>query len=188
MSALSGRRPVATVLAVCVFGLLVASGASSAKSHGARAVVSSARGARAVSGEPWTDASQPALARANELLAALDTDQKIQLALGNFAALSSFGVPTVNADDGPDGLRNPGTTAMPSGQALAATFDRALAFAYGSVVGSEARGEGLTSGSAQRWTSTAPRWPAGSQRPRGRILSWLATRQRRSWPAPRVRT
>ena len=124
MSALPGRRAVATVLAVCVFGLLGASGASSAKSHGARAVVSSARGARAVSGEPWTDPSQPALARANELLAALDTDQKIQLALGNFAALSSFGVPTVNADDGPDGLRNPGTTAMPSGQALAATFDR----------------------------------------------------------------
>jgi beta-glucosidase len=143
MSALPGRRAVATVLAVCVFGLLGVSGASSAKSHGARAVVSSARGARAVAGEPWTDPSQPALARANELLAALDTDQKIQLALGNFAALSSFGVPNVNADDGPDGLRNPGTTAMPSGQALAATFDRALAFAYGSVVGSEARGEGF---------------------------------------------
>lgn len=62
-----------------------------------------------------------------ELLAALSTDQKIQLALGNFAALASFGVPGLNADDGPDGIRNPGTTAMPSGQALAATFDRALA-------------------------------------------------------------
>ena len=52
-------------------------------------------------------------------------------------------MPALSADDGPDGLRNPGTTAMPSGQALAATFDRALAYAYGQVVGSEARGEGF---------------------------------------------
>jgi beta-glucosidase len=61
--------------------------------------------------------------------------------LGNFAALASFGVPELYADDEPDGLRNPGTTAMPSGQALAATFDRALAQAYGQVVGSEARSQ-----------------------------------------------
>jgi beta-glucosidase-like glycosyl hydrolase len=58
------------------------------------------------------------------------------MALGNFAALASFGVPELNADDGPNGLRNPGTTAMPAGQALAATLDRALALAYGKVVGS----------------------------------------------------
>ena len=54
-----------------------------------------------------------------------------------------MGIPALSADDGPDGLRNPGTTAMPSGQALAASFDRALARAYGEVVGSEARGEGF---------------------------------------------
>ena len=95
------------------------------------------------SGQPWKNPSQPPEKRANELLAALSTDQKIQLALGNFAALASFGVPELKADDGPDGLRNPGTTAMPSGQALAAAFDRALAPAYGQVVGSEARGEGF---------------------------------------------
>jgi beta-glucosidase len=96
-----------------------------------------------VSGQPWGDPGQPPQVRASELLAALTTDQKVQLALGNFAALASFGVPALNADDGPDGLRNPGTTAMPSGQALAATFDQALAHAYGQVVGSEARGEGF---------------------------------------------
>ena len=86
---------------------------------------------------------QPPGVRANELLAALNTDQKIQLALGNFAALESFGVPVLKADDGPDGLRNPGTTALPSGQALAATFDSSLASAYGRVAGSEARGDHL---------------------------------------------
>ena len=51
----------------------------------------------------------------------------------------------LRTDDGPDGLRNPGTTALPSGQALASTFNRALARAYGEVVGSEARGEGFNS-------------------------------------------
>ena len=97
----------------------------------------------ASAGQPWQDPSQPSAVRANELLAALTTDQKIDLALGNFAPLQSLGIPALSSDDGPDGLRNPGTTAMPSGQALAATFDRALARAYGTVVGSEARGEGF---------------------------------------------
>ena len=93
--------------------------------------------------QPWQDTSQPAMQRADELLAAMTTDQKIDLVLGNFAPLSSLGIPALSSDDGPDGLRNPGTTAMPSGQALASTFNRELARAYGEVVGSEARGEGF---------------------------------------------
>ena len=99
---------------------------------------------------PWDNPNQPPLTRANELLSALSPDQRIQLALGNFADLSSFGVPTLTFDDGPDGVRNPGTTAMPSGQSIAATFDRQLAYAYGQVVGSEARGEGFS-----EWTGPA---------------------------------
>ena len=77
----------------------------------------------ASAGEPWQDPSQPPSVRADELLSALTTDQKIDLALGNFAPLQNLGIPALSSDDGPDGLRNPGTTAMPSGQALAATFD-----------------------------------------------------------------
>ena len=133
MFTLVRRRKFASALAVSVLALLVAAGGSPA----------SAQARSSVSGQPWRNPDQPPGVRANELLAALSTDQKIQLALGNFAALASFGVPELKADDGPDGLRNPGTTAMPSGQALAATFDRALASAYGQVVGSEARGEGF---------------------------------------------
>jgi beta-glucosidase len=153
MSAFPRRRAVATALAVSVIGLLIATSASAKPPREDRGAVPSPsrppsrhRHAHVVAGQPRTDPGQPALARANELLAALTTDQKIQLALGNFADLSSFGVPTLTFDDGPDGIRNPGTTAMPSGQAIAATFDRALAFAYGSVVGAEARGEGSASG------------------------------------------
>ncbi len=127
MFALRRRRVAAATLTVAVLSLLIASGSSSADS-----------------GQPWRNPSQPALVRANELLAAMTTDQKIDLALGNFAPLQSLGIPALSSDDGPDGLRNPGTTAMPSGQALAASsFNRALARAYGEVVGSEARGEGF---------------------------------------------
>jgi beta-glucosidase len=93
--------------------------------------------------QSWRDPSQPAMQRADELLAAMTTDQKIDLVLGNFSPLSSLGIPALSSDDGPDGLRNPGTTAMPSGQALASTFNKELARAYGEVVGSEARGEGF---------------------------------------------
>jgi beta-glucosidase len=129
MFALPARRAVAAVLTVAALALLTATAASA---------------------QSWTNPNQPALTRANELLSALSPDQKIQLALGNFADLSSFGVPLLNFQDGPDGIRNPGTTAMPSGQTIAATFNRALAYAYGQVVGSEARGEGFS-----EWTGPA---------------------------------
>ncbi len=129
MFALQARRFVVAVLTVTALALLTATAAFA---------------------QSWDNPNQPALTRANELLGALSTDQKIQLALNNFAALSSFGVPNLQFDDGPDGIRNPGTTALPSGQSIAATFDRSLAYAYGSVVGSEARGEGFG-----EWTGPA---------------------------------
>jgi beta-glucosidase len=153
MLGVARRRGVVPVLAVSSFALLAASGASSASVQargGAPHLITGgsqreggARHIAAGSGQPWRNRHQPPEVRANELLAALSTGQKIQLALGHFAALRKFGVPVLRANDGPDGVRSQGTTAMPSGQALAATFDRALAFAYGQVVGAEARGKGF---------------------------------------------
>jgi beta-glucosidase len=145
------RRGVVPALAVSLFAALAASGASSASAQargdaphltaGGSQRGDGARYAGARRGQPWRNPHQPPVVRANELLAALSTGQKIQLALGHFAALRKFGVPKLRANDGPDGVRSAGTTAMPSGQALAATFDRALALAYGQVVGAEARGK-----------------------------------------------
>jgi Glycosyl hydrolase family 3 N terminal domain len=91
--------------------------------------------------EPWRDASQPPGQRADELLAAMTFDQKVQLALGNFAPVAQFGVPALPSDDGPSGIRAPGTTSFPSSQTLASTFDRGLARAYGEAIGTEARGK-----------------------------------------------
>jgi beta-glucosidase len=112
MFALRRRRGGAAVLTVALLSLLAASGSSSADP-----------------GQPWTNPNQPPLTRANELLAAMTTAQKIELVTGQFTSpdLESLGIPALNGDDGPDGVRNPGTTAMPSGQALAATLNRALA-------------------------------------------------------------
>jgi beta-glucosidase len=120
------RRIAAAVLAVALVALIDASGASSAPS-----------------GQPWRNPSQSPQMRANELLSAMTKAQKIELVTGNFAAdLTSLGIPALESDDGPDGLRSSGTTAMPSGQDLAASFNRVLARAYGEVVGSEARSQG----------------------------------------------
>jgi beta-glucosidase len=93
--------------------------------------------------EPWRDTSQPPGQRAAELLAAMTPEQKVAMALGDYASLASLGVPTLPSDDGPSGIRADGTTSFPSAQTLAATFDRDLARAYGEAIGAEARGKGF---------------------------------------------
>ena len=81
--------------------------------------------------------------RADALLAAMTTEQRIALALGDWEAVAPLGVPAIVSTDGPNGVRTTGTTSLPSAQALSATFDRALARAYGELVGEEARGRGF---------------------------------------------
>jgi beta-glucosidase len=140
------RCSLRTVAVLMVSGGLAATvaAAASGSSGTHRGVFSGAPHARTAGvAPPWDDRGQAPQKRADELLAAMTADQKIELVLGNFQPLQSLGIPVLNGDDGPDGLRNPGTTAMPSGQALAAGFNRSLARAYGQVVGSEARGEGF---------------------------------------------
>ncbi|HEX4719503.1 MAG TPA: glycoside hydrolase family 3 C-terminal domain-containing protein [Thermoleophilaceae bacterium] len=93
--------------------------------------------------DPWRDPTQPPAQRASELLVAMSFDQKVQLALNNFAAVASFGVPALANFDGPSGVRTTGTTSFPSSQTLAASFDRGLAYDYGYAISDEARGKGF---------------------------------------------
>jgi beta-glucosidase len=102
----------------------------------------SAASARAAD-QPWRDPNQPPATRTAQLMSALTFDQEVAIALGDYSPVASDGVPALNADDGPSGIRADGTTALPSSQTLAASFDRALAHAYGDVAGSEARGKGF---------------------------------------------
>jgi beta-glucosidase len=68
---------------------------------------------------------------------------------GFVAALPRLGIPAIQLNDGPLGVRNIGgglearATAFPSSQALAATFDAGLAEASGRIMGREARDRGF---------------------------------------------
>jgi beta-glucosidase len=97
----------------------------------------------ALADEPWRDPGQPPGQRADALLAAMTFDQRVAVALGDYASVASLGVPTLTADDGPSGIRADGTTSFPSAQTLASTFDRDLARAYGDAIAAEARGKGF---------------------------------------------
>jgi beta-glucosidase len=119
----TSRRAVVLVLSVCALA---------------------ATAAPAQAAEPWRDPSLSPAQRADALLAALTQADKIAIALNDFAPIAAAGGPSAlpNAD-GPSGIRADGTTAFPSAQTLAATFDRSLAHAYGDAIATEARGKGL---------------------------------------------
>ena len=105
-------------------------------------VCAAAPGAAAAA-EPWRDPGQPPLTRADELLAALSFDQKVDIAMGEFDSVAGLGVPAITSSDGPSGVRADGTTSWPSAQTLAATFDRRLAHDYGQAIAAELRGKGF---------------------------------------------
>src|SRR3954468_9820502 len=93
--------------------------------------------------DPWGDASQPPGQRADELLAAMSFNQKVQLALNNFGEVASFGVRPLRDFDGLSGVRTTGATSFPAAQTLAASFDRGLAYDYGYAISDEGRGKGF---------------------------------------------
>ena len=81
--------------------------------------------------------------RAATLLADMTFDEKVALALADFAAVAHLGIPPLVYTDGGSGVRGAdGVTAFPAAIALAATFDPALAAEYGGAVAEEARGKG----------------------------------------------
>ncbi len=129
-------------------------------------VVSDARSAEAGPVVPlaqrhWLAADQPVEQRVGQLLAALTLEEKARLMYGVAAPPSSgpagyvrgvprLGIPPLVLSDGPLGLRDSArsgvrrpATALPAGVALAASFDPALAAAYGGVLGAEARARGV---------------------------------------------
>ena len=137
-----------------------------------KALALAASGAAAMSAqasEAWLDAGLPPDARAEAIVRAMTLDEKVHLLHGRLgfayagqpapegahrgagyvAALPRVGVPALQLNDGPLGVRNIGggedsrATAFPSAQALAASFDADLAFDVGSTMGREARDRGF---------------------------------------------
>ena len=117
---------------------------------------------------PWMDAARSPDERADLLIAELTLDEMIALVHGPMPNLldevpadaargagyvpgvSRLGIPPQNATDASLGVANPrkvrerdGATALPSGLALAATWDPDLARRAGAMVGAEARAKGF---------------------------------------------
>jgi beta-glucosidase len=120
--------------------------------------VPAAAGARGrCGGHPWCDTSLPPATRAQMLLSAMTTPEKVGL-LGGDDLISvaggpaihtgvedgvpRLGIPTVYYTDGPLGPRQGASTGLPSPLALAATWSPATARTYGKVVANEARNKG----------------------------------------------
>jgi beta-glucosidase len=87
--------------------------------------------------------------RADDLLPRLTLDEKIGLLSGDqdgfsTKAIDRLGVPKLVMSDGPQGVRNyEPSCSLPSGAALAATWDVELAREYGKTIGLEARARGV---------------------------------------------
>jgi len=86
--------------------------------------------------------------RAQKILSQMTLDEKLQYIGGkdqfNIRDIPRLGIPEIKMADGPQGVRNYGkSTAYPCGIALAATWNKDLAFSYGNAVANDAIGKGI---------------------------------------------
>jgi beta-glucosidase len=96
---------------------------------------------------PTPDSSQVE-SRVDAMLHKLSIEEKIDLIAGvdhfNLRAMPSIGLPSIRMADGPMGIRGLGlTTAYPGGMAMAATWDKELAWEMGVALGRDARARGV---------------------------------------------
>jgi beta-glucosidase len=112
--------------------------------------------ARATAGPascPWLNQSLPVAQRVSMLMAQMTLADKVNMVTGAgtsepyvfyIAAIPSLCIPAIGEEDGPVGVGDglTGVTQMPAAVSLAASFDPALAYQYGQVVGSEERAKG----------------------------------------------
>ena len=123
--------------------------------------------APAAGAQPWMNPKLSPDARADLVLARLSLDQQIallhgempvfmgakrpahvQISAGYMPGLPDFGIPDLTESDASLGVANAGrkdddATPLPSGMALAATWDAKTAFASGAMIGKQARQKGF---------------------------------------------
>src|SRR5258708_36703367 len=105
---------------------------------------------------PWCNTALSPDQRAQLVLAAMPPEERIKFLGGDPSTggvvgaahtgasfgFPALGIPPVYYSDGPVGPRQGAATAMPIPLALAATFDRTAAAAYGAEVGNEVKAKG----------------------------------------------
>ena len=102
----------------------------------------------ALIGAPYLDVALPVEKRVEDLLGRLTPEEKASLLHGSagfseYGDIPRIGLPPVIMTDGPQGVRvSVPVTALPSGIALAASWDVALARDYGALLGRDAKATG----------------------------------------------
>jgi beta-glucosidase len=100
---------------------------------------------------PWVGSTAPVNQRVEQVMAAMSQSQELQLVygvsgsyVGNVPAIAALCIPSINLQDGPQGVGDglSGVTQLPAPVAAAASWDTSLEQQYGSVVGSEEAGKG----------------------------------------------
>jgi beta-glucosidase len=104
---------------------------------------------------PWVTSTAPISQRVAQLMSQMTLADKITMVEGHGTtnpyvfytpAIPSLCIPAVGLEDGPNGVADglTGVTQLPSGVALAATWDPSLAQQYGQVIGAEEYGKGAS--------------------------------------------
>jgi beta-glucosidase len=101
---------------------------------------------------PWVGSTAPLADRVAQVVSRLTVDEKIRLVhgaagsayVGYVPAIPRLCIPALKLEDGPGGVADgmTGVTQLPAPVAVAASWDTALARAYGAVVGAEEWGKG----------------------------------------------
>ena len=109
-------------------------------------------GAAAADSCPWVRSTAPVATRVGQVVSALTLDEKIQLVHGSggtpyagyVPGIPRLCVPALKLHDGPGGVADglAGVTQLPAPVAVAASWDTAVARAYGTVIGTEEWGKG----------------------------------------------
>ena len=142
-----GRLFTAVALAV-----LFAVPATAATSQAATAATSRAAASTSC---PWVSSRAPIAQRVAQLMSQMSLADEISMVEGHGTnnpyvfytpAIPSLCIPAVGLEDGPSGVADglTGVTQLPSGVALAATWDPSLARQYGQVIGAEEYGKGAS--------------------------------------------
>jgi beta-glucosidase len=110
------------------------------------------RGAKAEAAScPWVGSTAPVSQRVEQVMAAMSQSQELELVYGasgsyqgNIPAIPALCIPSINLQDGPQGVGDglSGVTQLPAPVAAAASWDTSVEQQYGSVVGSEFAGKG----------------------------------------------
>ncbi|MDG2535995.1 beta-glucosidase [Sphingomonas sp. HITSZ_GF] len=159
-------RHVARSMALLATTALVGPIEAAAQEAVAAVATGAADSSTNVAAHPWSDPKLPVAARAEMLLAAMTLEEKLALvytwfpplakdpaaptdmipSAGQQPAIPRLGIPALRETDASLGVANQveqrkgdTATALPSGLALAASFDPGLAYESGAMIGGEAR-------------------------------------------------